>query len=100
MEALRRGDSSGIARLAADGVSTTGIPTEDVGTPLDLSVSSARVEVRGVGAVVSGTALRRITTPDGRQAGTQPLLFSEVWIQRNGEWQLMNVRFANASAPR
>ncbi len=99
-EALSRGDTGGVARLATGGFSASGGPAEDAGSPHEIALGSTKIEVRGIGAVVSGTATRRIRGPDGRHAGDQPLLFSEVWIKENGEWQLMNVRFANSTDQR
>jgi hypothetical protein len=95
IEALRRGDTGGLARVAADGFSTSGMTEDDRSKPLDITVRQARVEVHGIGAVVTGSATRALKAPDGRHAGEQPVLFSEVWIKRDGEWQLMNVRFAS-----
>ena len=99
-DALSRGDTGGVARLTTDGFSASGGPAEDAGSPHEIALGSTKIEIRGIGAVVSGTATRRIKGPDGRYAGDQPLLFSEVWIKRNGEWQLMNVRFANSTGQR
>jgi hypothetical protein len=96
--ALGRGDASGIARLTGDGFTVTGSPAADEsGVPFAISLSNASVDVRGVGAVVSGTGSQRITGPDG-QARQQPLLFSEVWIKRGDQWQLTSVRFLRSEA--
>jgi hypothetical protein len=98
--ALGRGDASGVARLTGDGFTVTGTPAADEsGVPFPISLSSATVSVRGVGAVVSGTGSQRMTGPDG-QARQQPLLFSEVWIKRGDQWQLTNVRFLRSGAGR
>jgi hypothetical protein len=98
--ALGRGDASGIARLTGDGFTVTGSPAADEsGVPFAISLSNASVDVRGVGAVVSGTGSQRITGPDG-QARQQPLLFSEVWIKRGDQWQLTSVRFLRSEAAR
>jgi hypothetical protein len=98
--ALGRGDASGIARLTGDGFTVTGSPAADEsGVPFAISLSNASVEVRGVGAVVSGTGSQRITGPDG-QARQQPLLFSEIWIKRGDQWQLTSVRFLRSEAAR
>ncbi len=100
-EALRRGDSGRMGRLVADGFSATGAPVADeIGLPYEISLRNASVEVRGVGAVVSGMASQRIRGPDGQSPRDQPLLFSEVWVKRNDQWQLMNVRFVTGSAAR
>jgi hypothetical protein len=100
-EALRRGDSGRMGRLVADGFSASGAPAADeTGIPYEISLRKASVEVRGVGAVVSGTASQRISGPDGQGPRNQPLLFSEVWVKRNGQWQLMNVRFVAGSVTR
>ena len=53
-----------------------------------------------MGAVVSGTASQRINGPDGQFLRDQQLLFSEVWVKRGGQWQLMNVRFVSPDAGR
>jgi hypothetical protein len=97
--ALARGDRKELTLLTDAEFSATGAPaTHETGIPFPISLSSAVVEVRGVGAVVSGTASQRISGPDG-QGRAQPLLFSEVWIRRDGQWRLMNVRFvANGAA--
>ena len=98
--ALGRGDASGVARLTGDGFTVTGTPAADEsGVPFPISLSSASVSVRGVGAVVSGTGSQRMTGPDG-QARQQPLLFSEIWIKRGDRWQLTNVRFLRSEAAR
>jgi hypothetical protein len=60
----------------------------------------ASVEVRGVGAFVSGKASQRISAPDGQSTRDQSLLFSEVWVKRNGQWQLLNVRFVTGTGTR
>jgi len=99
-EALGRGDSSSIARLAGDGFTATGAPaTDGAGVPFAISLSNASVDVRGVGAVVSGTGSQRITGADG-QTRHVALLFSEVWIKRGNRWQLTSVRFMTPGAPR
>jgi hypothetical protein len=98
--ALGRGDASGVARLTGAGFTVTGTPAADEsGVPFPISLSSATVSVRGVGAVVSGTGSQRMTGPDG-QARQQPLLFSEIWIKRGDQWQLTNVRFLPSGATR
>jgi hypothetical protein len=100
-DALRRGDSSRIGRLLADGFSASGSPAaDDRGIPYEMSVRSAAVEVRGVGAIVSGTASQRLAGPNGEPTRDQQLLFSEVWVKRDGEWQLMNVRFVSPGQAR
>ncbi len=100
-EALRRGDRGQLGRLVADGFSTSGAPATDAsGLPYDISLRNASVEIRGVGAVVSGTASQRISGPEGQFLRDQQLLFSEVWIKRNGQWQLMNVRLFTPEAAR
>jgi hypothetical protein len=100
-EALRRGDQGQVGRLAADGFSVTGAPAADEsGVPYEITLRNASVEIRGVGAVVSGTASQRINGPDGQFLRHQPLLFSEVWIRRDGQWQLMNVRLMSQGAAR
>jgi hypothetical protein len=100
-EALRRGDQGQVGRLAADGFSVTGGPAADeAGVPYEITLRNASVEIRGVGAVVSGTASQRINGPDGQFLRHQPLLFSEVWIRRDGQWQLMNVRLMSQGAAR
>jgi hypothetical protein len=98
-EALRRGDRGQLGHLIADGFSTTGAPAADEsGIPYEISLRKASIEVRGVGAVVSGTASQRIRGPEGEFLRDQDLLFSEVWIKRSGQWQLMNVRLVNQGA--
>lgn len=98
-EALRTGDGGQMSRLVADGFSASGAPAADEsGLPYEISLRSASVEVHGVGAVVSGTASQHI--PDGQFLRDQPLRFSEVWIKRNGQWQLMNVRFLSPGGTR
>jgi len=98
-EALRRGDRGQVNRLAANGFSVTGAPAADEsGVPYEITLRNAAVETRGVGAVVSGTASQRINGPDGQFLRDQPLLFSEVWIRRDGQWQLMNVRLVSPAA--
>jgi hypothetical protein len=100
-EALRRGDSGQMSRLAADGFTATGAPAADEsGTPYEISVGQAAVDVRGLGAVVSGTASQRISGSDGQSTRNQMLMFSEVWVKRDGQWQLMNVRFVTPSGTR
>lgn len=100
-EALRRGDQGQVGRLAADGFSMTGAPAADEsGVPYEITLRNASVEIRGVGAVVSGTASQRINGPDGQFLRNQQLLFSEVWIRRDGQWQLMNVRLMSPGAAR
>ena len=100
-EALRRGDSGQINRLVADGFTASGAPAaDDAGLPYPLSLRNASVEIRGVGAVVSGTAAQRITVSDGQSSRDQQLLVSEVWVKRVGLWQLMNVRFVSPAAGR
>jgi hypothetical protein len=96
-DALSRGDAAQLARLIGVGFSVTGTPSADEsGLPYEIALDTPSVEIRGLGAVVSGTASQRITEGDGRQVGDQPLLYSEVWIKRDGEWQLLNVRFVRA----
>jgi hypothetical protein len=100
-EALRRGDSGQMSRLAADGFTATGAPAADEsGTPYEISVGQAAVDVRGLGAVVSGTASQRISSSDGQSTRNQMLMFSEVWVKRDGQWQLMNVRFVTPNGTR
>jgi hypothetical protein len=100
-EAVRRGDNSTMGRLLADGFSATGAPvTDDAGFPYEISVGEASVEVRGVGAFVSGKASQRISAPDGQSTRDQSLQFSEVWVKRNGQWQLLNVRFVTGRGTR
>ena len=100
-EALRRGDQGQVGRLAADGFSVTGAPAADeAGVPYEITLRNASVEIRGVGAVVSGTASQRINGPDGQFLRNQPLLFSEVWIKRGNQWQLTSVRFLSPGGAR
>jgi hypothetical protein len=95
-EALRRGDRGQMGRLLAEGFSATGAAAVDEsGIPYEISLRNASVEVRGVGAVVSGTASQRIRGPEGQFLRDEQLLFSEVWIKRSGQWQLMNVRLVS-----
>jgi hypothetical protein len=99
-DALARGDTSGMARLAGDGFTVTGAPaTNASGVPFAISLSKASVDVRGVGAVVSGTGSQRITGADG-QTSHQTLLFSEVWIKRGNQWQLTSLRFLSPGGAR
>ena len=89
-----------MSRLAADGFSASGAPASMNQGCLRDYVAERVVEVRGVGAVVSGTASQRINGPDGQFLRDQQLLFSEVWVKRGGQWQLMNVRFVSPDAGR
>jgi len=99
-EALGRGDTGRMARLAGDGFTITGAPATDAtGVPFSISLSKASVDVRGVGAVVSGTGSQRITGADG-ETRHQTLLFSEVWIKRGNQWQLTSVRFLSPGGAR
>jgi hypothetical protein len=99
-EALGRGDTGRMARLAGDGFTVTGAPaTDGAGVPFAISLSNASVDVRGVGAVVSGTGSQRITGADG-QIRHEALLFSEVWIKRGNQWQLTSVRFLSPGGSR
>jgi hypothetical protein len=96
-DALRKGDSGELNRVLADGFSASGAPAmTDSGLPHPISLGNASVEIRGLGAVVSGIASQHITGPDGQRLRDQPLMFSEVWVKRDGQWQLMNVRFVSA----
>jgi hypothetical protein len=98
--ALGRGDGPGVARLTGDGFTRTGaLATDGSGTPFPIALSQAAVEVRGVGAVVSGMASQRVQPPEG-PTRDQPLLFSEVWIKRDDRWQLTSVRFVSAGPGR
>jgi hypothetical protein len=97
-EALERGDNAQMGRLCAEGFTVSGGPaTDGSGLPYEISLNGASVEVRGVGAVVNGVASQRITGSDGQVSRTQPLRFSEVWVKRDGQWQLLNVRFIDAA---
>jgi cell division septum initiation protein DivIVA len=90
-DALRRADDAGMRRVMAPNFTATGVPAP-VGTD-SLAVNSISVQVSGVGAVVSGVASRRDAGADGR---TTQLLFSEVWTNADGQWQLLSVRFIEA----
>jgi hypothetical protein len=59
----------------------------------------AVVDIRGIGAVVSGTASQRIGGA-GTEPRDEPLLFSEVWVKRGSDWELVNVRFMSPKLPR
>jgi hypothetical protein len=48
------------------------------------------VQISGVGAVVSGSAHREAHEGAG---AARRLLFSEVWTNTTGTWQLLSVRF-------
>jgi vacuolar-type H+-ATPase subunit H len=90
-DALRRGDQTTMGKVMAPNFTATGVPAP-VGTD-SLAVNSISVQVSGVGAVVSGVASRRDSGTDGR---TAQLLFSEVWTNAGGQWQLLSVRFIEA----
>ena len=90
-DALRRGDQTTMGKVMAPNFTATGVPAP-VGTD-SLAVNSISVQVSGVGAVVSGVASRRDSGADGR---TAQLLFSEVWTNAGGQWQLLSVRFIEA----
>lgn len=92
--ALMARDTATVQRLAADGFSATVPFLDRTSQQLPLRVERESVEVRGVGAVVSGSVLETILGPDGRPAGEATWLFWEVWINRDGRWRLLNVRFA------
>jgi hypothetical protein len=92
-DALRRGDQAAIGRVVARSFTANGSPP--VGA-VGLTVSNLSVQISGVGAVVSGTASR-----PGESAGApERLLFSEVWANTDGAWQLLSVRFLPAPAAR
>jgi hypothetical protein len=85
-DALRRGDQAAISRVLARSFTVSGSPP--VGA-VGLTVSNLSVQISGVGAVVSGSASRQ-----GNGAGAPDrLLFSEVWANTEGAWQLLSVRF-------
>jgi hypothetical protein len=88
-DALRRNDQTAMRRVMAPNFTATGMPPP-LGTG-SLSVNSVSVQVSGVGAVVSGVASRADIGSDGRP--TSALLFSEVWTNTDGQWQLLSVRF-------
>ena len=90
-DALRRGDQTAMGKVMAPNFTATGVPAP-VGTD-SLAANSISVQVSGVGAVVSGVASRRDSGTDGR---TTQLLFSEVWTNAGGQWQLLSVRFIEA----
>lgn len=100
-DALLRGDGGRLNLLIGEGFTMSGAPVADAtGVPYELTLRNASVSIRGVGAVVSGTASQRIQGPDGQSSRDLSLLFSEVWVKREGRWQLMNVRFLTSSAAR
>jgi hypothetical protein len=93
-EALGRGDINQAAGLLAGGFIASGdLAADEAGIPYPIVIRNASVEVSGVGAVVSGTAVQRLPAADGQPSREQSLLFSELWIKRDGEWRLVNVRF-------
>jgi DivIVA protein len=99
-KALMGRDTAAMRRLTADGFSAT-VPFLESGSPdRPLRMDRESVEVRGVGAVVSGTAVESPAGQDGGPVGDATWLFSEVWINRDGQWLLLNVRFAKPPAGR
>ena len=100
-EALRRGDRGQLGRLVADGFSTSGAPATDAsGLPYDISLRNASVEIRGLGRLSAVPLHNASAGRRGSSSRNQKLLFSEVWIKRNGQWQLMNVRLFTPEAAR
>ena len=95
-KALSSRDAAGMQRFTADGFSAT-IPFLEGSQPArPLRIERESIDVRGVGAVVSGMAVE--TGAGGTAAGEASWLFSEVWINRDGQWLLLNVRFAKPPA--
>jgi hypothetical protein len=91
-KALSGGDAAGMRRFTADGFSAT-IPFLERSQPArPLRIERESIDVRGVGAIVSGVAVE--AGAGGTPAGAALWLFSEVWINRDGQWLLLNVRFA------
>jgi hypothetical protein len=87
-DALRGSDQAGIRRVIAPSFTASGVPPP-IGEA-GLSVSNVAVQISGVGAVVSGSAHRE--AHEGAGASGR-LLFSEVWTNTKGTWQLLSVRF-------
>jgi hypothetical protein len=87
-DALRGSDQAGIRRVIAPSFTASGVPPP-IGEP-GLSVSNVAVQISGVGAVVSGSAHREAHEGAG---AARRLLFSEVWTNTTGTWQLLSVRF-------
>lgn len=89
-------DRAGIAAVAAVNFSVDDgrrpgarVPA---GTPhVERSMEQVRIDVAGSGAVLSARLVERIP---GEQARQYVSLVSEVWIQRDGRWWLLAVRFA------
>ena len=94
-DALRQGDRTAIRRVLATGFTATGLPSPD--GPTELAVSRVSVQISGVGAVVTGTALRQAHADAGTD---ERLLFSELWTKTNGVWNLLSVRFVQAPSAR
>jgi hypothetical protein len=99
-DAHYRNDQSTAARLVTGdfrlvderpAVNTTGA----IGTP-ERTVRNVRVDVWNDGAVVSGQMAERITTATGQYV--RHSRFSEVWIRRAGNWQMMGLRLAADSS--
>jgi hypothetical protein len=97
-KALSSGDAAGMRRFTADGFSAT-IPFLERSQPArPLRIERESIDVRGVGAIVTGVAVEAGANGGGTAAAQALWLFSEVWINRDGQWLLLNVRFARPPA--
>ena len=92
--ALGSGDVAALRQFTADGFSASAPFLEGSRGPRPLRVERETVEVRGVGAIVSGVAVEAPAAGADAPGSAASWLFSEVWINRDGRWLLLNVRFA------
>ena len=101
-DSFYRGDRPTLARLSAPGFEIVDSRTIaergwTSGAPPERALTNVRIDVHGDGAVLSARMTERIAAG---AAGVRESYISEVWVRRDGVWQLLGVRLAGSSEVR
>lgn len=101
-EAYYRGDQPNMTRLSAEGFAMadargTGRKALPGSAP-ERVLHDVRVDVHGDGAVLSGRMIERVGRGPG--AREHESFLSEVWVRRDGRWQLLGIRLASGDQVR
>jgi F0F1-type ATP synthase membrane subunit b/b' len=91
-------DRSTMSRLSAPGLEIVDTRPNDAKAPSaqppERQLKDVRVDVHGDGAVMSGRMIERVVT--GEKTEQRDAFISEVWVRRDGTWQLLGLRLAPA----
>jgi hypothetical protein len=91
-------DRSTMSRLSAPGLEIVDTRPNDAkappAQPPERQLKDVRVDVHGDGAVMSGRMIERVVT--GEKTEQRDAFISEVWVRRDGTWQLLGLRLAPA----